>query len=763
MTVGQGVADQEADRAARGPATWLPRVGLVAGSLAAALGLTLLLRPWLTYSQFVFFYAAVMVAAAVGGMWLAVPAVAATLIIVEFALIGGTGMPALSLDLLVRDGSVAAVSIGAALLVNALRKARLEADARTQEAEGLAGALREQTVELERQVSESEAMATELEDVNRALELQTDAARRGAVRSDRLQRLTALLLETTGEAGIAAVITREARRYVEADVSAFAVLAPGGELVLAATDGTPPAFALGTQPTPLADVVHTGEPLWIAGRDELARRYPDIVGLLGLSAVAVLPLTLEERPIGALLFGFRRGGEFVGEDRSFMQLIAHEAAQAMERSRLHQMSMRARIRAEFAERRLAFLAEASARLTASFDYRMTLSSLAEMCAPEFADGCLVHLHDEDGSPHLIAVAHADDDIAAACRALEERHPGACVLVERAAQRRLASCLHVPVVDDHVLRDVARDDEHVDALRGLAFESQLIAPVIVDDEVRGTITLVHGPSGRSFGEADVRLAAELGRRAGQAVENARLYQAAQFASEAKSDFLAVISHELRTPLNAIIGYTDLVLLGIPAEVPAQTRRQVERIRSASDGLLALVEEVLSFSRIEAGKEELRISPLDASALLRECVALVEPMAAQKSLELHLRLPDEPLKLVSDERKIRQIVTNLLSNAVKFTEQGSITVSAQSDGREIRVDVADTGIGIPAQHLERIFDPFWQVEQSATRRFGGTGLGLGVARKLARLLEGRLEVQSELGKGSRFSLFLPLRVPGLERRA
>jgi signal transduction histidine kinase len=444
-----------------------------------------------------------------------------------------------------------------------------------------------------------------------------------------------------------------------------------------------------------------------------------------------------------------------------MQLIAHEGAQALERARLHQMSMRARVRAEFAERRLAFLAEASGRLSASFDYRMTLSSLAHMCAPELADWCLVHLHDDDGEPHLIAVAHDDDDRLTACRDLEERFPGGCVLADLGALRERA-CIHVPVLDDGVVRSFARDDAHYAGLQALGFRAQLVAPVVVDDLVRGSITLVHGESGRVFSEADMRLAAELGRRAGQTVENSRLYHAAQFASEAKSDFLAVISHELRTPLNAIIGYSDLLLLGIPADMPAQTRRQVERIRSASDGLLALVEEVLSFSRIEAGKEELRISPLDASALLRECVALVEPMAAQKSLELSLQLPEEPVKLVSDERKIRQILTNLLSNAVKFTEEGSITVRASSDDQEVRLEVIDTGIGIPAQHLDRIFDPFWQVEQSATRRYGGTGLGLGVARKLSRLLEGRLEVRSEVGHGSCFSLILPRRVPGLERR-
>jgi signal transduction histidine kinase len=205
------------------------------------------------------------------------------------------------------------------------------------------------------------------------------------------------------------------------------------------------------------------------------------------------------------------------------------------------------------------------------------------------------------------------------------------------------------------------------------------------------------------------------------------------------------------------------MGVPNGVPEPARRQVERIRSASTSLLYLVEEVLSFSRVEAGKEEIRISPVELGTVVRDCAALIEPLASEKELELRTIVPSQPLKVVSHERKIRQILTNLLSNAVKFTESGSIEVSLRGVDGEVRIDVSDTGIGISSEHLERIFDPFWQVEQSATRRFGGTGLGLGVARKLAKLLEGRLEVKSEVGQGSVFSLVLPAHTPGMQKLA
>jgi signal transduction histidine kinase len=431
-------------------------------------------------------------------------------------------------------------------------------------------------------------------------------------------------------------------------------------------------------------------------------------------------------------------------------------------SRLHELGMRARIRAEFAERRLAFLSEASARLSESLDYESALDAVAGMCVPEIADCVVIHLIDDGGVPRLAAVAHADAVLAESCRDMEARHALSSIVGDVNGVIESGSAIRVEVTDA-LLQERARDPEHLARLRSLRLGAQIVAPIIIDGRVRGLIAVGSGESGRTFDDADVTLVAELGRRAGHAVQNARLYQAARFASDAKSDFLAVISHELRTPLNAIIGYADLLLLGIPRELPDQSLRQVERIRSASDGLLHLVDEVLSFSRLEAGKDELRISPLDLAALLRECVALVEPLAAEKSLALRLDVPAEPLKLVSDERKIRQILTNLLSNAVKFTEEGGIHVRASSDGAMLRVEVGDTGIGIPEEHHEHIFDPFWQVEHASTRRYGGTGLGLGVARKLANLLDGRLTVKSDVGAGSVFTLHLPVRLPVARRTA
>jgi signal transduction histidine kinase len=735
----------------------LLHVPLALGGVALALVLTLLLLPWIPHTQFLLFYATVAFAAALGGMALAVPTIIVAIAVAEVFVIGGVGLPALSAAFVVRTIMSLGVSLAVAVLIETLWRARARA-------EQASSALAERAAELELQVTESEAMASEMESLNQQLSEQTDAARRGVTRAERLQRLTAQLLDTTGEAPVVQLIVSEARRLVEAQAAVVALRRPDNTAGIEATEGLAAAQLepLNEPPGPLADVLATGEPLWFADARSLVQQYPRLTGLAeSYPAWAVLPLTANMRRLGVVLLGFHEAGEFRPEDRSYMLMLAHECAQALERARLYEMSMRARIRAEFAERRLAFLAEASARLAESLDHQASLEGLARMCVPELADCAVVHVLDDNGAPRLIAAVHDEPGLAAQCRAVEERRPASFAVADMARVLESGVPSHVELITDELLRERARDAEHLEWLRTFSLHSQVIAPVVIEGAVSGTITLACGASGRAFGKADVTLVTELGRRAGHAVQNARLYEAAQFASEAKSDFLAVMSHELRTPLNAIIGYTDLLLLGIPRELPDQTRHQVERIRSASDGLLHLVEEVLSFSRIEAGKEDLRISPLDLSALLRECVAMIEPLAADKSLNVRLDLPDSPLQLVSDEHKIRQIVTNLLSNAVKFTPDGAIHVRAALDDDNIRVDVRDTGIGIPSEHLEHIFDSFWQVEHASTRRFGGTGLGLGVARKLAHMLDGQLLVQSEVGQGSAFTLLLPVRLPMIQR--
>jgi signal transduction histidine kinase len=241
--------------------------------------------------------------------------------------------------------------------------------------------------------------------------------------------------------------------------------------------------------------------------------------------------------------------------------------------------------------------------------------------------------------------------------------------------------------------------------------------------------------------------------------------AEAADRLKSAFLATMSHELRTPLNSIIGFTGIILQGLAGPLHPEQRKQLEMVRESARHLLALIGDVLDISKIEAGQLEVRNDPFELQASVAKVTGIVRPLAEKKGLTLQVELPSESCVVVSDARRVEQVLLNLLNNAVKFTERGGVTLMAEvgPDGRHsspsaLRVSIADTGVGIKPEDLGQLFQPFRQIDAGLSRQHEGTGLGLAICRRLADLLGGEVHAASEWGRGSIFTLTLPMRGPG-----
>jgi signal transduction histidine kinase len=232
------------------------------------------------------------------------------------------------------------------------------------------------------------------------------------------------------------------------------------------------------------------------------------------------------------------------------------------------------------------------------------------------------------------------------------------------------------------------------------------------------------------------------------------EAAEEASRAKSALLANMSHELRTPLHHIIGFTRLVMRHAQAVLPMRQYANLEKILHSAEHLSELINDILDLSTLEAGQVEVQPVSFALEPLVDTCLHTVAPLVKEKQLRLLKELdPDLPM-LYTDPTMLKHMLTHLLHNAVKFTEAGTVTVTAQHQGEMLTVAVADTGIGIPEEACERIFEAFRQVDSSTTRQFGGSGLGLAICRRLAHLLGGEVTVQSTVGVGSTFTVTLPL---------
>jgi PAS domain S-box-containing protein len=430
---------------------------------------------------------------------------------------------------------------------------------------------------------------------------------------------------------------------------------------------------------------------------------------------------------------------WTAEDRTFAGSIADLVSISMEAVELRR-----------AEDGVRLLLEASGVLASSLDYRTTLNNVARLAVPTLADWCVVSVI-EDGELRRHAMAHVDPEKERLIAELESRYPEARASTPAAHVIRTGEPEFVPVVTEEALADRTLDAGHRRIVQELGARSYMAVPLIARGTTLGAITFASG--GRTLDAHDLELAKDIAARSAIAIDNARLHAQVVEAGRAKDNFLAVMSHELRTPLSAITGYAALLEEGIPDPCTSGQKRHLHGIRANAARLLRVIEEILEFSRLEMDETRFHFEEVDLGRLVEDTRLTGEPLATERGLEFAAQVPPRPARIRTDPEKVRQILLHLLVNAVSFTPEGKIRLTADARDGLATFQVTDTGVGIPPELHEKIFEPFFQAVDPLTREVGGTGIGLAVARGLARRLGGDVTVESRPGAGSTFTLTIP----------
>jgi signal transduction histidine kinase len=461
--------------------------------------------------------------------------------------------------------------------------------------------------------------------------------------------------------------------------------------------------------------------------------------------------------VGALLFGHPEAGVFTAHHERLVVGLAAHAAVAIDNSQLYDAERKARAEAEAAQRRLGFLAEASALLASSLDYATTLDHVAQLAVRTLADYCVIDIFAEDGAMQRVA-AHADPTKRHFMERLRNFPP------TRHLTDRVATVIRTGKPDVATDLDPERaaatftDPLRRETILALGPRGYMVVPLRVHGRTIGTITFVSAESGRRYREEDLALGRELAERCAVAVDNARVHAAerearaaAEAVNYAKDQFLSLVSHELRTPLTAMLGWLRVLRSG----KPERAGRALDVIERSVRVQTKLTEDLLDVSRMVTGRFRLDVAPLDIAAIVRAAVDAIRPDAGAKGVRVELAVHTAPEPIPGDPERLQQVVSNLLGNAVKFTPEGGlIDVRLDEAERAVRLVVRDTGKGIDPAFRPHIFERFRQADQVASRDKGGLGLGLAIARHLVELHGGRIAAESEGdGKGATFTVLLP----------
>jgi GAF domain-containing protein/CheY-like chemotaxis protein len=487
--------------------------------------------------------------------------------------------------------------------------------------------------------------------------------------------------------------------------------------------------------------------------------------VIGMRSGLFVPMLREGAPIGVIVVGRAEPGSFSDNQIELLKTFADQAVIAIENVRLFKELQARTGELTQSVEKLTALGEVSRAVSSTLDVETVLNTIVSRASQlAGADGCAISEYDEATEEFQVRATHnLDAEIVETLRTLPLRKGEG--LMGRAAETR------EPVQIPDITQPGAYQSSVRDALIRFGYRALLSVPLLREDQIIGSLSLNRKAPG-AFPPEVIDLLKTFATQSALAIQNARLFREIEaksreleVAGRHKSEFLANMSHELRTPLNAIIGYSEMLQeeaadLGTDAFVP-----DLKKINAAGKHLLELINAVLDLSKIEAGKMELFLEEFGVPGMVHDITAVIQPLAGKNGNHLEARCDASVGTMRADLTKLRQALFNLLSNACKFTERGTVSLSvareAGENGDWMSFAVSDTGIGMTPEQMTRLFEEFSQADASVTRKYGGTGLGLALSRRLARMMGGDITVASEAGRGSTFTIRLPATVAEARR--
>lgn len=511
----------------------------------------------------------------------------------------------------------------------------------------------------------------------------------------------------------------------------------------------------------------------VAGRAALERRpvhvadvltdpeyeYSDLVAQQDYRAVLAVPLLRGDALLGVIAILKPRPEPFTAKQVELVTTFADQAVIAIENVRLFQeLQARTRALARSVEE-LTALGAVSQAVNSTLELEAVLGAiLVHAGALSGADGGVLYEYDDAGGRFVLRATRGFEP--AVVEILQATPPR---VGEGAVGRAVAGRQPVEITD--ILEEPTYPHDLRRVIGGAGIRALLAVPLEREEHVLGCLVLARQSPGRFPAEV-VGLLRTMATQSAVAIQNARLFRQLEqksreleAANRHKSEFLANMSHELRTPLNAIIGFSEVLLERMFGEINPKQEEYLQDVLASGRHLLSLINDILDLSKVEAGRMELELATFDLRLALDNALTLIRERAARHGLTVSLHVEPGVGEIVGDERKVKQVLLNLLSNAVKFTPAGGrIDVRAAPAGDAVEIAVADTGIGIAPSDQEAIFEEFRQVGTDYARKREGTGLGLALARRFVELHGGRLQVRSEPGRGSTFTVTLPRRPAG-----